>query len=167
MTRLTLAVVIVFIAALRGAPGPAVRVTGATASGSVHAPTIVGAEACANGARIPCTASAPTSSWHTERRISFYGPGGFYGRRTACGQVLTTRLVGVASRTLPCGTKVRFRYRNPYDGKTREIVAPVVDWGPARWTGNNFDLTGYACVRLVGSRGKCWTLRNVQWRLER
>jgi hypothetical protein len=41
-----------------------------------------------------------------------------------------------------------------------------VDWGPAAWTGNNFDLTGYACVRLVGSRGKCWTLRNVQWRRE-
>ena len=35
--------------------------------------------------------------------ISWYGPG-LYGNGTACGQRLTKGLVGVAHRTLPCGT---------------------------------------------------------------
>ena len=41
-----------------------------------------------------------TSTW--------YGPG-FYGNRTACGQRLTRSTLGVAHRTLPCGTKVALR----------------------------------------------------------
>jgi hypothetical protein len=59
----------------------------------------------------------------------------------------------------PCGTKIQFTY------KGRTIIAPVVDRGPARWTGFRFDLTGRACVNLVGSRGACWTIHNVKWRV--
>src|SRR6266545_2545909 len=34
---------------------------------------------------------------------SWYGPG-FYGNRTACGQLYTPEILGVAHLTLPCGT---------------------------------------------------------------
>jgi hypothetical protein len=54
---------------------------------------------------------------------SWYGPG-FYGNHTACGQVLTPGMVGVANKSLPCGTKVTLRYRG------REVTVPVIDRGP-------------------------------------
>jgi len=56
-------------------------------------------------------------------RATWYGPG-FYGRRTACGQTLTARTVGVAHRSLPCGTQVEIRRGG------RTVVAPVIDRGP-------------------------------------
>lgn len=54
---------------------------------------------------------------------SWYGPG-FYGNRTACGQIYTPEIVGVAHRTLPCGTLVTIEYRG------RTLTAPVIDRGP-------------------------------------
>jgi rare lipoprotein A (peptidoglycan hydrolase) len=64
---------------------------------------------------------------------TWYGPG-LYGRHTACGQLLTARTIGVAHRSLPCGTPVKFLYRG------RSIVAPVIDRGPYT-RGNSWDLT--------------------------
>jgi len=61
---------------------------------------------------------------------SWYGPGG----RTACGQTLTASTLGVANRTLPCGTLVTLRYRN------RTVRVPVIDRGPFV-PGRDFDLT--------------------------
>jgi rare lipoprotein A (peptidoglycan hydrolase) len=63
----------------------------------------------------PPTAGIVIASW--------YGPG-FYGNRTACGQTYTPEIVGVAHRTLPCGTLVVLEYR----GKT--LTVPVIDRGP-------------------------------------
>lgn len=54
---------------------------------------------------------------------SWYGPG-FYGNRTACGQVYTPEIVGVAHRTLRCGTMVVLEYRG------RTMTVPVIDRGP-------------------------------------
>lgn len=54
---------------------------------------------------------------------TFYGPG-FFGNQTACGQVLTPDLHGVAHKRLPCATPVAITYGG------REIVVPVVDRGP-------------------------------------
>ena len=54
---------------------------------------------------------------------SWYGPG-FYGNRTACGQVYTPEIIGVAHRTLRCGTMVVLEYR----GHT--MTVPVIDRGP-------------------------------------
>ena len=54
---------------------------------------------------------------------SWYGPG-FYGNRTACGQTYTPEIVGVAHRTLPCGTLVVLEYRG------RTLTVPVIDRGP-------------------------------------
>lgn len=52
-----------------------------------------------------------------------YGPG-FWGRRTACGHVLTKATLGVANRTLKCGTPVALLWHG------RTIVVPVIDRGP-------------------------------------
>jgi len=64
----------------------------------------------------------------------------FYDRATACGTLRPTTL-GVAHKTLPCGTKVAFFYR----GAT--IVVPVVDRGPYR-RGFTWDLTEAAAEKL-------------------
>lgn len=71
---------------------------------------------------------------------SWYGPG-LYGGLTACGQRLTASIVGVAHKTLPCGTRVTFRYGG------REVLARVIDRGPFI-SGREWDLTGAAKRRL-------------------
>jgi peptidoglycan lytic transglycosylase len=71
------------------------------------------------------TRTAPVAKISVYRRAkaTYFGPG-LYGRKTACGQTLTPALVGVAHKTLKCGTLVALFY------KRREILAPVVDRGP-------------------------------------
>ncbi|MGI8596270.1 MAG: septal ring lytic transglycosylase RlpA family protein [Thermoleophilaceae bacterium] len=64
---------------------------------------------------------------------SWYGPG-FYGRRTACGQIIRPSTLGVAHKRLPCGTRVTFRYGN------RTVTVPVIDRGPFVG-GREWDLT--------------------------
>jgi rare lipoprotein A (peptidoglycan hydrolase) len=63
----------------------------------------------------PPTAGIVIASW--------YGPG-FYGNRTACGQRYTPEIVGVAHRSLRCGTLVVLEYRG------RTLTVPVIDRGP-------------------------------------
>jgi hypothetical protein len=64
---------------------------------------------------------------------SWYGPG-MYGRTTSCGVVLRRSTIGVAHRTLPCGTQVALYYRG------RTIAVPVIDRGPFV-RGRSWDLT--------------------------
>jgi rare lipoprotein A (peptidoglycan hydrolase) len=71
---------------------------------------------------------------------TWYGPG-LYGNTTACGQKLTKDLVGVAHKSLPCGTLVEVAY-----GGT-SIVVPVVDRGPYS-KGMTWDLTSAAAEQL-------------------
>jgi hypothetical protein len=78
--------------------------------------------------------------WRTDPEISWFGPG-LYGNGTACGHKMTKTLVGVAHRTLPCGSLVTFRSH----GHT--ITAPVVDRGPFV-SGRIFDLTYGLCKQL-------------------
>ncbi|MDO9408085.1 septal ring lytic transglycosylase RlpA family protein [Patulibacter sp.] len=66
-------------------------------------------------------------------KATWYGPG-FYGRTTACGVTLQKDTVGVAHRTLPCGTQVEIRRGG------RSVVVPVIDRGPFA-NGATFDLT--------------------------
>jgi len=75
---------------------------------------------------------------------TWYGPG-LYGNRTACGQILRPGTVGVAHRTLPCGTPVKFAYRG------RQIVTRVIDRGPYA-PGHAWDLTNGA-RRQLGFEG--------------
>ena len=80
------------------------------------------------------------------RESSWYGPG-FYGNRTACGQKLKKSTVGVAHRSLPCGTRVVFGYKDRY------LRTRVIDRGPyvkqrlARYE-RTWDLTRAAAKRL-------------------
>lgn len=64
---------------------------------------------------------------------TWYGPG-LYGNQTACGQVLRPNTLGVAHRSLPCGTAVKLVHRG------RQIVTRVIDRGPFS-AGNQWDLT--------------------------
>ena len=109
----------------------------------------------------PTTRPKPTprsvsGAWQHDPEASFFGPG-LYGHRTACGLRLTKTLVGVAHRTLRCGTLVQFR--NPANGRT--IIVPVVDRGPYV-AGRIWDLTGGACLALK----HCYT-GPIWWRLVR
>ncbi len=93
-----------------------------------------------------------SGGWKKDPEISWYGPG-FYGNRTACGEKLTTDLIGVASKTLACGTIVDFKW----NGKI--VKAPVVDRGPYV-AGRIFDLTGGACMAFASPaypKGHCFT----------
>ena len=66
-------------------------------------------------------------------RATWYGPG-FWGNRTACGQVLRQKTRGVAHRGLPCGTKV------VVGNKGRFVRTKVIDRGPYAH-GADWDLT--------------------------
>jgi rare lipoprotein A len=72
---------------------------------------------------------------------TWYGPG-FWGNQTACGIPLTPDLLGVAHRTLPCGTLVTLDYQG------RQLALPVVDRGPYGIPGAQFDLTQAAAFTL-------------------
>ncbi|MFL5845031.1 MAG: septal ring lytic transglycosylase RlpA family protein [Solirubrobacteraceae bacterium] len=81
-------------------------------------------------------------------RVTIYQPAvatwfgrGLYGHKTACGQTLSKHLMGVAHKTLPCGTKVSFLYRG------RTVTVPVVDRGPFG-KGISWDLTTAASDAL-------------------
>jgi hypothetical protein len=71
---------------------------------------------------------------------TWYGPG-LYGNGTACGQTLRPGTIGVAHRTLPCGTTIKLSYH----GQT--LVTKVIDRGPYT-KGNDFDLTNGARLKL-------------------
>ena len=71
---------------------------------------------------------------------TWYGPG-LYGNGTACGKTLHRRTIGVAHRTLPCGTAIKIAYH----GHT--LVTRVIDRGPYT-KGNDFDLTNGARLKL-------------------
>jgi hypothetical protein len=73
-----------------------------------------------------------------------YGPG-FWGHKTACGQVLRKGTIGLANKSLPCGTPVAIYYRG------RTVVVPVIDRGPYT-SGVDWDLT-QATARALGIPG--------------
>jgi rare lipoprotein A len=72
---------------------------------------------------------------------SWYGGKTMWGRHTACGQVLRPSTVGVANKTLPCGTPVKFVWHG------HSIIAPVIDRGPYV-KGRAWDLTSAAAESL-------------------
>jgi rare lipoprotein A len=72
---------------------------------------------------------------------SWYGGGG----GLACGGSLTSSTMGVANKTLPCGTLITLHYAG------RTVRVPVVDRGPFV-AGREFDLTE-ATKRALGFEG--------------
>jgi rare lipoprotein A len=90
-----------------------------------------------------------TKGAHSKRRelttyrlagASYYGPG-LYGNGVACGGTLMPGTLGVANKTLPCGTEVKLRYHG------RSITVPVIDRGPYV-AGRDYDLTEATKDRL-------------------
>jgi hypothetical protein len=71
---------------------------------------------------------------------SYYGPG-LYGNGVACGGTLMPATMGVANKTLPCGTMVKLRYHG------RSVTVPVIDRGPYV-AGRDYDLTEATKARL-------------------
>ena len=106
----------------------------------------------------PARLSETTSGSGATTRVSVYRAAlaTWYGPEnssalTACGLRMTHRTVGVAHRTLPCGTKVEIFYRG------RTMVVAVIDRGPYA-NGADWDLTeatarqlGFDGVETVGS----------------
>jgi rare lipoprotein A (peptidoglycan hydrolase) len=80
---------------------------------------------------------------------SWYGGGG----GLACGGQLTASTLGVANKTLPCGTLVTLRYGG------HQVRVPVVDRGPYV-VGRDFDLTE-ATKQALGFNdvGEVWSTR--------
>jgi rare lipoprotein A len=85
---------------------------------------------------------SPTRKLTTYRLAgaSYYGPG-LYGNGVACGGTLMPGTMGVANKTLPCGTKVKLRYHG------RSVTVPVIDRGPYV-AGRDYDLTEAVKQRL-------------------
>jgi hypothetical protein len=71
---------------------------------------------------------------------SWYGPG-LWGRKTACGRTLRPGTLGVAHKTLPCGTTVKFVYHG------HVLVTQVIDRGPYV-RGRAWDFTAAASEAL-------------------
>ena len=106
---------------------------------AVPSPTVVAAP----------PAAAPPAADGAVVLASWYGPG-FYGNRTACGQVYTPEILGVAHLSLPCGTLVTLA------NGAREITVPVIDRGPYV-AGRSIDLSN--ATKLALGCGDLCTLR--------
>jgi rare lipoprotein A (peptidoglycan hydrolase) len=83
-------------------------------------------------------ASAGTLQAFRASLASWYG---LYGGALACGGTLGYGTLGVANKSLPCGTQVTLRYHG------REVTVPVIDRGPYVG-GREWDLTGATARRL-------------------
>ena len=81
--------------------------------------------------------------------VSWYGGGG----SLACGGSLTSSTMGVASRTLPCGSHVTLRFGG------HSVRVPVIDRGPYV-AGRELDLTEATKQALgFGDTGQLWSTR--------
>lgn len=122
-------------------------------------PRALGAQqlrAVAAGGATPASEAPPqvTVTVYRPGVASWYGPG-FYGGRTACGLRLRRTTVGVAHRTLPCGSQVQLHYRG------RTLVVPVIDRGPFV-AGRSWDLTKRTHALLGGGRAGLITVGALQ-----
>ena len=103
------------------------------------------AQAATGGASVAYGGSSPEGgelvfSPFRSAGASWYGPG-LWGRKTACGQTLRPGTLGVAHRSLPCGTTVKFVYHG------HSLITQVIDRGPYV-KGRAWDLTAAASEAL-------------------
>lgn len=129
--RLRTAPVVAVLVSLALGAVPAQAGTGGVGAGSSEAPASAGTNT---------VFSSPMRS----AGATWYGPG-LYGNHTACGETLRPGTMGVAHRTLPCGTTIKFVYHG------HSLVTRVIDRGPYT-RGNAFDLTNGA-RRALGFEG--------------
>jgi hypothetical protein len=86
-----------------------------------------------SGPRGAATSPTLTVTVYRPSVATLYGPG-LWGHRMACGKVLRKSTIGVANRTLKCGTPVAIYYHG------RTMTVPVIDRGPYAH-GADWDLT--------------------------
>ncbi len=110
-------------------------------SGCVVSPAAVAANSGGASAPVASGSTPAPPRIHTSGIATWFGPG-LYGRKTACGQTLTPSVVGLANRTLPCGTLVRVSYG------AHVLTLPVLDRGPYSHIGADWDLTSGAAEAL-------------------
>jgi rare lipoprotein A (peptidoglycan hydrolase) len=82
--------------------------------------------------------STSTGEWRSAR-VTWYGPG-LYGNTMACGDTFTSETIGVAHKTLACGTSVTFEHEG------RQVTTTVKDRGP--YANAEFDLSRGLCEQL-------------------
>ena len=116
---------------------------GSTSSTSSSGSAGLSSGGSASAAAAELSTSALTIPIFKNAVATMYGPG-LWGHHTACGERLTHATLGVASRTLKCGTSVAVLYRG------REITVPVIDRGPFA-NGASWDLT-MATAKALGIR---------------
>jgi rare lipoprotein A len=94
---------------------------------ALFAGAATGAQAATGGASAyaPSAPNGEELEFGTWRygHASWYGPG-LWGNKTACGQTLRPRTRGVAHKTLPCGSTVKFVYQG------KAVITQVIDRGP-------------------------------------
>ena len=95
----------------------------------------------------------PSQLPYTQWNVSIASVYTNYGKPVACGGVLHVPQLGVANKTLPCGTEVIFVYGG------RAIRVPVIDRGPYI-AGRTWDLTG-ATAEALHFPG----LGPIEWRI--
>lgn len=106
-----------------------------------------GAKAATGGASSSAVAPAGEELAFSPFRVagaSWYGPG-LWGHKTACGETLRPGTLGVAHKSLPCGTTVKFVYHG------HVLVTQVIDRGPYV-KGRAWDLTK-AASEVLGLEG--------------
>jgi hypothetical protein len=141
------------------APNPAIQSAGRLEAASIlrEPQPAAGGVATRPDANVKAPNVIVRETWLLDSNISWYGPG-FYGNGGACGMLgpdgLTKDTVGVAHRTLPCGTRVTFRY----NGVT--VTTRVIDRGPYV-AGRTWDMTHGLCERL----NHCFTGGGVYYRV--
>ena len=92
----------------------------------------------------------PVGTWYRALAAS-YSPAAARGR-TACGQRITARTLGVAHPVLPCGARIYIWYGG------HKVLTQVIDRGPSV-PGRDFDVTKSLANRL-GLHGA----QAIQWR---
>jgi rare lipoprotein A len=95
-------------------------------------------------ARVSAPGAAPRSvgrlNVYRSALASWYGPG-LYGQRLGCGGTLSAGVLGVAHKSLPCGSRVTLRHGG------RIVRVRVIDRGPYVG-GREYDLTAATAQRL-------------------
>jgi rare lipoprotein A (peptidoglycan hydrolase) len=104
-------------------------------------------------ASVPQQVSVPGIGWYTALAAPY--PANSRRERTACGQRLGPRTLGVAHPVLPCGIKIFISYGD------NVVLTQVVDRGP-NVPGRQFDVTRPLAAK-IGLTGT----QRVRWRYAR
>jgi Lytic transglycolase len=92
----------------------------------------------------------PTAVRWLDARAAPYGPTQTR-RKTACGQPLTPKTLGVAHPVLPCGVKIYIEYRG------HQVLTQVIDRGPST-PGREFDIT-----KALADKIELHGVQHIRW----